>query len=170
MVFGLRSATLEDVRYIVTVTYKAMNAYLEKAYGGSFDWAVWEFELRGSIQDQSNRITSDMTDDRWSLVEVIMWNDTPAGFSWITSHKEQALWVDSLIIEPNFRSQGLGGRVVELLPQRFPTITVVELGVQEANQEAVAFYKRHGFYQVPDPAMKQFYTLRMRKDFSRRLE
>jgi ribosomal protein S18 acetylase RimI-like enzyme len=73
-----------------------------------------------------------------------------AGYVWIEL-RERTLHVHALLLEPEFRGQGLGARVLADLEDEFcDRIDEVELGVLPRNDRAIALYEHSGFERVDD--------------------
>ena len=71
-----------------------------------------------------------------------------AGYVWIEL-RERPLHVHALLLEPQFRGRGVGGRVLAGLEQEFRgRIDEIELGVEPGNAVALHLYERAGFERV----------------------
>lgn len=71
-----------------------------------------------------------------------------AGYVWIEL-RERTLHVHALLLEPQFRGHGIGGRVLAGLEDEFRgRIGEVELGVEPGNAPALRLYERAGFERV----------------------
>jgi ribosomal protein S18 acetylase RimI-like enzyme len=68
-----------------------------------------------------------------------------AGWVWLEL-RERTLHVHALLLEPEFRGRGIGGRVLAGLEEEFRgRVDEVELGVEPENAPAVRLYERSGF-------------------------
>jgi ribosomal protein S18 acetylase RimI-like enzyme len=71
-----------------------------------------------------------------------------AGYAWIEL-RERTLHVHALLLEPEFRGRGIGGRVLSELEDEFRgRIEEIELGVEPGNAPALRLYERAGFERV----------------------
>jgi ribosomal protein S18 acetylase RimI-like enzyme len=71
-----------------------------------------------------------------------------AGYAWIEL-RERTLHVHALLLEPQFRGHGIGGRVLSELEDEFRgRIDEIELGVEPGNAPALRLYERAGFERV----------------------
>lgn len=71
-----------------------------------------------------------------------------AGYVWLEL-RERTLHVHALLLEPEFRGRGIGGRVLAGLEDEFRgRIDEVELGVEPGNTPALHLYERAGFEGV----------------------
>jgi ribosomal protein S18 acetylase RimI-like enzyme len=72
-------------------------------------------------------------------------NGTTAGYVWLELRK-RTLHVHALLLEPEFRGRGIGGRILAGLEDEFRgRIDEVELGVEPGNAPALRLYERAGF-------------------------
>ena len=68
-----------------------------------------------------------------------------AGFIWIEKRKRD-LHVHGIILQPEYRGKGLGGRIFDDLAAEFrDDVDAFELGVRTSNDGAIRFYERRGF-------------------------
>jgi ribosomal protein S18 acetylase RimI-like enzyme len=79
-------------------------------------------------------------------------------------------FISLLMIAPSFRSQGMGGRIVELVENEIrknAQVTTILSAVQVNNTEGLRFWQKNGYRVVGGPEMQldQTTTLRLRKDF-----
>lgn len=150
-------ATLDDVRWIVDLTYSEMNNYLENAYNGPFDYQQWEHDLRQVID------TGDITR---GYVELFLSNENEKiGYWWITPQIDH-LWLDAFVIVPHWQGKGIGAYLIHALTHKHfhfyrPKNKRIELGVQMENTRAIEFYKRHNFFIQQDTYLNMFKTHRM---------
>jgi ribosomal protein S18 acetylase RimI-like enzyme len=71
-----------------------------------------------------------------------------AGYAWLEL-RERTLHVHALLLEPEFRGRGIGGRVLAGLEDEFRgRIDEIELGVEPGNAPALRLYERAGFERV----------------------
>lgn len=74
--------------------------------------------------------------------------DAVAGFAWVEL-RERTLHIHALLLEPEYRGRGLGGRVLAALEDELAgRIDDVELGVLPGNEAARGLYERTGFVEV----------------------
>ena len=142
-----------------------MNPHLEIAYNGSFDWSLWEFEIRSILDNKDEK--EDRLGNKIFLIQV---DDERAGFIWSSlQDKRKTLWIDSIVILPEFQGRGLGTKIIDLVALHYPEIDKIELGVQKTNKKALNFYKKIGFSQIEDIKIEYYNTFRMRKKLIRAL-
>jgi GNAT superfamily N-acetyltransferase len=68
--------------------------------------------------------------------------------------------LDELYVVPEFRNQGIGSAVIDLLHKhaRASGIDAVEINVDEGDIDAQRFYERHGYSSIePDTNERAFY-------------
>ena len=160
-----RNASEEDVKYIVSIAYSETNNYLERAYGGAFNWERWENELRQDIYNQNIKNASLV--NQFTKVMIIESQNESVGFIWFSYYSPEIIWLDSIIIDPNHQAQGYGTFIINHLINIFrDTFQYLDLGVQQENHRAIQFYNRLGFYQVDDIVLNYNLTNRMRKNLS----
>ena len=71
-----------------------------------------------------------------------------AGYAWIEL-RERTLHVHALLLEPEYRGRGIGGRVLRELEEEFRgRADEIELGVESGNEPARRLYERAGFERV----------------------
>ncbi len=71
-----------------------------------------------------------------------------AGYVWLEL-RERTLHVHALLLEPQFRGRGIGGRALAGLEDEFRgRIDEIELGVEPGNAPAMRLYERTGFERV----------------------
>lgn len=71
-----------------------------------------------------------------------------AGYAWIEL-RERTLHVHALLLEPECRGRGIGGRVLSELEDEFRgRADAIELGVEPGNEPARRLYERSGFERV----------------------
>jgi ribosomal protein S18 acetylase RimI-like enzyme len=71
-----------------------------------------------------------------------------AGYVWLEL-RERTLHVHALLLEPQFRGRGIGGRVLAGLEDEFRgRVDELELGVESGNAPALRLYERAGFERV----------------------
>ncbi len=71
--------------------------------------------------------------------------------------------LDELYVAPDFRSQGIGSAILDLLHRhaRANGIDVIEINVDEGDIDAQRFYERHGYSSIePDTNERAFYYFR----------
>ena len=160
-----RNASEEDVTYITSLAYDQMNRYLEKSYGGQFDWAKWENEIREVIYNQNhgNILNSASKVNKFTKAFIIETSTNKLGFIWFSYYSPEIVWLDSIILDPVYQSKGYGTQIFKHLTRTFKEeFSFIDLGVQEENKKAIRFYERLGFYRIDDIAMSYYLTHRMR--------
>jgi ribosomal protein S18 acetylase RimI-like enzyme len=71
-----------------------------------------------------------------------------AGYVWLEL-RERTLHMHALLLEPEFRGRGIGGRVLCELEEEFcDRADEIELGVEPGNVPAMRLYERGGFERV----------------------
>ena len=56
-------------------------------------------------------------------------------------------WIATICVHPNFRGQGLGGRLMQACEEGMG-MPKVKLSVRESNRDAIEMYLRYGYTQV----------------------
>jgi len=74
--------------------------------------------------------------------------------SYSTEFGKPCIWIEDLFVLPAFRGQGLGGRFLNFVQQRFPD-ALLRLEVEDANDGAVRLYQANGFDFLPYREMKK---------------
>ena len=165
----LELASLEpkELDFLILLAYKSMNKYLEQAFLGPFDWEKWESDLRRTIFNQINIQNNDNNHgfERVFLIKLIHISD-PIGFVWFSLHSEGIFWIDTIILDEDYRGKGYGSQIFSLLVTKAKELDLssIDLGVQEANDKAIVFYKKLGFQEVTDISLAYYKTKRMRFD------
>ncbi len=141
---SLRPKAAADEARILELAHQTMDPILMEAWGRR----VQSGEIRG---------------DRQSRTMVLETSDgTLAGF--VTYRcQDSSLYVQTLIIAPEYQRRGLGQLVMQELESKAREIglTVLDLWVQANNHNAIAFYSKLGFVAAGTP---YFNTVAMRKD------
>ena len=76
--------------------------------------------------------------------------DATAGYAWLEL-RERTLHVHALLLEPEYRGRGIGGRVLAELEDEFRArVDEIELGVEPGNEPALHLYERAGFEHVAE--------------------
>lgn len=154
-------ASEPDVPFIVLLTSKIMNSYLEQAYNSPFDWSKWEFELRDVIYKQNRNKIKDI-----ERAYLIVQNEDKLGFVWVSEYSNEIFWIDTFILDFQFQGLGYGKIVFNLLLKgiktHHPNFKYIDLGVQEKNTKAITFYSKLGFKPIEDISMSFYKTDRMR--------
>ncbi len=164
-----RNATEEDVKNITSLAYSQMNKYLEKSYNGEFNWAKWESEIREVIYDQnhSNKLHNASKINQFTKTLIIESSTFTIGFIWFSYYSAEIIWVDSIILDPQYQGKGYGNQIFLHLFDVFKKeFQYLDLGVQEENKRAIKFYEKLGFYKIADIAMEYYLTQRMRKNLN----
>ena len=164
-----RNAMEDDVKYIISLAYDQMNTYLEKSYNGAFNWEKWETELREVIYDQNhgNTLQNSSKVNRFTKAMIIEISENQIGFIWFSYYSPDIIWVDSIILNPEYQGKGYGTQIfIHLFGLFKADFQYLDLGVQEHNNGAIEFYKKLGFYQIDDIAMGYYLTNRMRKNLN----
>jgi ribosomal protein S18 acetylase RimI-like enzyme len=93
-------------------------------------------------------------------IRSVVEGDDLAGFLWIEL-RERELHVHAIVLSPDFRGQGLGGRAFRELQREFgEAADLIELGVQEENESAIGFYRHLGFSTVEKDTAPGFLIMR----------
>lgn len=78
-------------------------------------------------------------------VRAALDNDEMAGFVWIELQSPM-LYIQSLILFPEFRGRGIGTEVFNTLETEFrDRVDAMTIGTLESNSGAIRFYERSGF-------------------------
>lgn len=161
-----RQASEDDVREIISLAFSEMDGYLTVAYNGPFNWAKWESELRETIYDQnhSTPLQKSSIVNQFTKVLIFELFEETIGFVWFSYYSDEIIWIDSIILKPDFQRKGLGKYIMSRLESDFSKIfKYIDLGVQEENKRAKKFYSNIGFYKLDDIAMSYYLTEHMRK-------
>jgi len=72
-------------------------------------------------------------------------------FCWTLEHGGKAAWLDELYVFPEFRSQGIGGALIEAVLQEAANqgCAAVDLEVDEGHRQAEKLYRNFGFKTLP---------------------
>lgn len=73
--------------------------------------------------------------------------------SFSTEYGKNCIWIEDIYILREYRGQGLGGRFIEFVKEKY-TNTLLRLEVEEENEIAVHTYKKAGFDFFPYLEMK----------------
>jgi len=73
--------------------------------------------------------------------------------SFSTEYGKNCIWLEDIYILKEYRGQGLGGRFIEFVKEKY-TNTLLRLEVEEENEIAVHTYKKAGFDFFPYLEMK----------------
>jgi GNAT superfamily N-acetyltransferase len=141
-----------------------------RAIGGE-EWPLWrELRLR-ALADSPDAFRSTLEEessqpDEWWAEIIGTTAEHPRGGLWVaTVHGEPAgilfgridpayttLHVGAMWVAPEFRSHGVGPRLVEAAVDwaKGSGVSLAELWVTEGNARAAAFYQRHGFRPADD--------------------
>ena len=93
-------------------------------------------------------------------IRTIEDNGASAGFVWIEL-RERELHIHAIVLRPDARGRGIGRLTFAALRREFQTrADVIELGVQEDNAHALAFYRRLGFRSVDRDTAPGYVILR----------
>lgn len=164
-----RNASEEDANHIVSLAFTEMDQYLSVAYNGPFNWAKWESELRETIYNQNHmsKIQESSIINQFSKVLIFEISQEVIGFVWFSYYSDDIIWIDSIILKPEFQGKGFGKEVMNHLISKFQKhFKFIDLGVQEGNSRAKKFYETLGFYKIDDIAMAYYLTDHMRKEIS----
>ena len=91
-----RNASEEDVKYIVSIAYSETNNYLERAYGGAFNWERWENELRQDIYNQNIKNASLV--NQFTKVMIIESQNESVGFIWFSYYSQKLFGLIQLLL------------------------------------------------------------------------
>lgn len=81
---------------------------------------------------------------------LIQWEDTPAGYLYITQCYSaevggRCIFIEEIYLEPEFRRRGLGAQIMAWLEEEYPAARRFRLEVTQANQGAVRLYQKAGY-------------------------
>ena len=68
--------------------------------------------------------------------------------SYSTEFGKPAIWIEDLFIEEDARGEGLGGRLFDLIREKYPD-HIHRLEVEGTNLHAIRLYKKSGFTTLP---------------------
>ncbi|GHF99981.1 GNAT family N-acetyltransferase [Thalassotalea marina] len=135
----LISASDSDQPYCWQLYQMAMKQHIESLWGWNYDW------------QRSNFV------QQWKDTDcyLIFLNGQPCGYLQysLIGYK---LYVWMLILEENYRSQGIGAKVINRLPKN-KSATHIQLRVFKSNQQAKKFYLEQQFIEIGQE--KDFYLL-----------
>lgn len=93
-------------------------------------------------------------------VRVIQKDHETAGFAWIEK-RDNTLHIHALFILPTFRRQGIGTAFFQELKNEFSSkVEFLELGVEEANHNAIALYQKQGFETTREISELGYWVMR----------
>ena len=92
-------------------------------------------------------------------VRAIYLDDKLAGFYWI-EERGDTLHLHGLILKIEFQRQGIGTAVLTMLAIKYQgKLDKIELGVYQANSEAIRLYERMGFHITRNLGDLHFYIM-----------
>ena len=125
--------------YIWKVYTKAMKPHIENIWGWDLEW-------------QKNNFKNALAEFK---TEIIEFENKKIGYvQYLISSK--SLYINMLILEPHFQSQGIGARIINKIISVNPELPI-ELRCFRVNNEALNFYLNNGFEIVNQD--NEFYTL-----------
>ena len=78
-------------------------------------------------------------------VNCIYWRDQAAGYYWIEL-RDRELHLHGIILKEDFRGRGIGTTMLGSLVEDYrDRADLIELGVHQSNERAIALYRRLGF-------------------------
>lgn len=126
---------------------------------------LWELTRYGLEHNYIGHTYAVKQDDAYIgvilLGEAIPWETDPEEMK-----KEQFYRLMGFVIDNRYRSQGIGGEVLEMVIDAIYEeygVRPIALGIHKDNQEAVRFYERHGFYKTDTMEGDDFYYIRCGK-------
>ncbi|MDD4903541.1 MAG: GNAT family N-acetyltransferase [Candidatus Bipolaricaulis sp.] len=94
-------------------------------------------------------------------IRIVLDDGCAVGALWI-EERDRQLHIHAIILRPEARGRGIGTRIIQSLKNEFsPRVDEIELGVQDSNADAIRFYERVGFREVPVGTMPGFTILRL---------
>jgi len=134
--------SINELELIKPLWEKLNSVHFDKSIYFKSKYENFTFEKRTkSIYEKSQKGTIKID---------MLWNseiDNYVGYC-LSSIKDNLGEIESIYIEDNYRKFGLGGKLMESSLNWFESngITNIQIGVAYANDEALPFYKRYGFY------------------------
>lgn len=126
--------------FIWNIYVKAMKPHIENIWGWDLEWQQNDF---------AKALTKFNTD-------LIMLGETKVGYvQYLTLTK--SIYINALMLNPNFQSQGIGVRIIEKMASKNPELPI-ELRCFCVNIEALNFYLKNGFEIVKQDS--EFFILR----------
>ena len=93
-------------------------------------------------------------------VRAVLSDGEVAGFVWIEL-RPPTLYVQSMILSPAFRGQGIGTPVFRVLEQEFHEVAdEIVIGTLKGNEGAIDFYRHAGFVPVEEESPSGFENFR----------
>ena len=71
-------------------------------------------------------------------------------FAWTLEHGGKSAWLDELYVQPGYRNEGLGSKIIDraLKDAQISGCRALDLEVDVGNNRAEKLYKRYGFKQI----------------------
>lgn len=81
---------------------------------------------------------------------IVQWDGKPAGYLYITQCYSaevggRCVFLEEIYLEPEFRGQGLGTKIMTWIEDTYPTARRFRLEVTQANQGAIHLYQKSGY-------------------------
>lgn len=73
---------------------------------------------------------------------------TIAGLTTMGQRTDDTIMLSRLYVHPQYQRHGIGSKLLHVGIAAFPTARIILLEVEENNQQAYAFYLRHGFRDI----------------------
>jgi len=139
MTIGLKPYKKDYKRYIFKVYTNAMKPHIESIWGWNLEW-------------QKNNFKNALAEFK---TEIIEFENKKIGYVQFLSSSKN-LYINMLILEPSFQSQGIGTRIINKIISVNPELPI-ELRCFRINKKALNFYLNNGFEIVKQD--NEFYTL-----------
>lgn len=68
--------------------------------------------------------------------------------SYSTEFGGECIWIEDIFIESDYRGRGYGSKFIEFVKERYPE-KILRLESEKANKNALDFYKKFGFKELP---------------------
>lgn len=115
------------------------------ADAANLNMMCWPERSHESVFELLHR-TQKLAQNERGLGVVATWNNNPCGFGMLTLWP-RAAEISDLIVNANYRSQGIGSLIIDYLTNAAldMRVQVLEIGVALSNPRALALYRRLGF-------------------------
>ena len=74
--------------------------------------------------------------------------------SFSTEFGRPCMWIEDIYLEPEYRGTGIGSKFFKYLEEKYPGV-ILRLEVDKDNTNALNFYKKCGYEQLPYLEMKK---------------
>lgn len=139
---NIERATIEDVpeiKRVLSETWKATYGPWLSEETITTVTSVWHNPDQLALEIQNPNI----------FFGVARLPDGPiAGITTLGKHTDDTIMLFRLYIHPQYQRRGLGSNLLDAGIAAFPAARMILLEVEENNQQAYAFYLRHGFQDM----------------------